>query len=76
MTESYTIYSKLKDLAENEFKDIVNATNVIGGKACAPNKLRIYFVDNSFLDVWLSVEGDYSYHREHRAQKGLDTSLG
>jgi hypothetical protein len=67
----FTGYSKLKYIAEKEFNDIVSATNFIGGKASAPNKLRIYFIDTSFLDVWLSVDGDYSYHWEHRAQRGL-----
>jgi hypothetical protein len=67
----YTSYNKLKYIAEKEFEDIVNATTFIGGKASAPNKLRIYFIDHSFLDVWLSVDGDYSYHWEHRAQRGL-----
>lgn len=67
----YTIYSKLKEIAEKEFGDIIKSTNFIGGKASAPNKLRLYFVDNSFLDVWLSEDGDYSYHWEHRAQRGL-----
>ena len=67
----YTIYNKLKGIAEKEFVDIVSSTNFIGGKASAPNKLRIYFVDNSFLDVWLSEDGDYSYHWEHRAQRGF-----
>lgn len=67
----YTIYSKLKEIAEEEFEDIVKSTDVIGGKASAPNKLRIYFSDNSFLDIWVSANGDYSYHWEHRAQRGL-----
>ena len=67
----YTIYSKLKEIAEKEFGDIIKSTNFIGGKASAPNKLRLYFIDNSFLDVWLSEDGDYSYHWEHRAQRGL-----
>jgi len=31
----------------------------------------VYFIDNSFLDVWLSDENDYSYHWEQRAQRGL-----
>jgi hypothetical protein len=67
----YNRYSKLKYIAENEFKDIVDTTGFIGGKASAPNKLRMKFIDNSFLDVWLSLDGDYSYHWEHRAQRGL-----
>jgi hypothetical protein len=67
----YTSYRNLTYIAENEFKDIVTATTFLGGKASAPNKLRIYFIDHSFLDVWLSVDGDYSYHWEHRAQRGM-----
>jgi hypothetical protein len=67
----YTSYRKLKYIAENEFKDIVDATSFIGGKASAPNKIRIKFIDDSFLDVWLSLDGNYSYHWEHRAQRGL-----
>ena len=39
-----TIYNKLRDIAEKEFEDIVISTNFIGGKASAPNKLRIYFI--------------------------------
>ena len=47
----YTIYSKLEEIAEKEFGDIIKSTDFIGGKASAPNKLRIFFIDNSFLDV-------------------------
>ena len=67
----YHIYIKLGLIAKEEFRDIVVSTKFIGGKAAAPNKLRIHFKDGSFLDVWLSREGDYSYHWEHRAQRGL-----
>lgn len=67
----YMIYSKLKVIAESGFQDIVSSANFVGGRAGAPDKLRIYFIDNSFLDIWLSEDGDYSYHWEHRAQRGL-----
>ncbi len=43
----------------------------IGGRSIEPNKLRVYLIDGSFLDVWLSNENDYSYHWEQRAQRGL-----
>jgi len=62
---------KLSSIAKDEFSDIVASTRFIGGKTSLPNKLRIYFFDDSFLDVWLSRDGDYSYHWEHRAQRGL-----
>jgi hypothetical protein len=67
----YKVYSKLKVIVEREFRDIVSSANFVGGRTGAPNKLRIFFVDNSFLDVWLSEGGDYSFHWEHRAQRGL-----
>ena len=46
----YTIYNKLKEIAEKEFEDIVKATNFIGGKASAPNKLRIYFIQRELAE--------------------------
>ncbi len=67
----YQLYLELSFIAEEEFSDIVISTRFIGGKASLPNKLRLYFFDGSFLDVWLSKDGDYSYHWEHRAQRGL-----
>ncbi len=66
----YQLYLKLKSIAEDKFSDIAASTRFIGVKASLPNKLRIYFFDESFLDVWLSSDGDY-YHWEHRAQRGL-----
>lgn len=64
-------YQELERIAKTEFLDIVKETKFIGGRSALPNKFRVYFVDNSFLDVWLSNENDYSYHWEQRAQRGL-----
>ena len=64
-------YQELERIAKTEFSDIVNETRFVGGRAAQPNKLRVFFKDGSFLDVWLSDENDYSYHWEQRAQRGL-----
>ena len=64
-------YQELERIAKKEFSDIVKKTKFVGGRASQPNKLRVYFIDDSFLDVWLSDENDYSYHWEQRAQRGL-----
>ena len=64
-------YQELERIARIEFSDIVKETRFIGGRSAQPNKLRVYFIDNSFLDVWLSDDNDYSYHWEQRAQRGL-----
>ena len=71
----YTNYSKLKYIAEKEFNDIVTATAFVGGKASAPNKLRIYLIDTSFPDVWLSVDGDYCIERPCRQFTGGATGF-
>ncbi|MBU4220612.1 MAG: hypothetical protein KKD46_08570 [Euryarchaeota archaeon] len=64
-------YQELERIARIEFSNIVKEIKFIGGRSAQPNKLRVYFIDKSFLDVWLSDENDYSYHWEQRAQRGL-----
>lgn len=63
-------YQKLVTLAHREFADVVNQTSFIGGTAASPNKLRITLKDGSFVEVWLSTDGDYAYHWEQRRQRG------
>ncbi|BDZ71409.1 toxin-antitoxin system TumE family protein [Methanobacterium petrolearium] len=65
------IYLSLVEIAENEFGDIVVFNRLLGGKTSNPNKLRLYIKDGTFLDIWLSKEGDYSYHWEQRSKRGL-----
>ena len=62
---------KLKTTAESNYRDIVKSTKLVGGKTSEPNKLRIYFINGSYLDVWLSLEGDYSYNWESTLQNGM-----
>ncbi len=51
-------YQKLITLAHREFADVVSQTSFIGGTAASPNKLRIALKDGSFVEVWLSTDGD------------------
>jgi hypothetical protein len=57
-----SLLKKLANIAEIEFADIVIGYEIIEGK------LRLYIVDESFLDVWFSrqIEGRYAYHWERR----------
>ena len=64
------IYKSLAQLASTEYTDLVIKAAFIGGTPANPNKLRLTIVDGSFLDVWLSADGDYSYHWEQRRQRG------
>lgn len=64
------VYQALVALALQEFSDVVSDIGFVGGTASSPNKLRLTLIDESFLDVWLSTDGDYSYHWEQRRQRG------
>jgi hypothetical protein len=64
------VYGQLARLAQAEFGDIVTEVQLLGGTSSSPNKLRLQIKDGSFLDVWLSLDGDYAYHWECRRQRG------
>lgn len=63
-------YHTLAHLALREFVVVVVDTDLIGGTPSSPNKLRLRLTDGSFLDVWLSMDGDYAFHWERRRQHG------
>ena len=64
------IYQALAILALREFSDVVSRTSFVGGTDASPNKLRLTLRDESFLEIWLSSDGDYAYHWEQRRQRG------
>ncbi len=59
------IYLELESIA-NGFSEIVMDTKIIKLQSGEPLKLRISILDGSFLDVWISISGKYSYHWERR----------
>lgn len=69
-----SVYAALAQLALEEFGahhgGMLTHVAYIGGTPSDPNKLRLIFSDNSYLDVWLSADGDYAYHWEQRPQSG------
>jgi len=60
------IYLNLLDIILNEFSSIVEYGEIIYTQSQEPLKLRIYFYDESFLDIFYSKSGKYSYHWERR----------
>jgi hypothetical protein len=46
----------------NEFADIVVVANIIFTPTPRAQKLRISLIDGSFIDIWLTLDGRYSYH--------------
>jgi len=70
LSDIFSVYNKLARLATSEFNDIVAETRIITLPSGEPAKLRLAIIDDSFLDVWLSDSGRYSYHWERRVITG------
>ena len=61
-----SLYDRLKDITETEFYDIVISAEIIHTYSGRARKLRINLIDETFIDVWYSAIGEYSYHWEQR----------
>ena len=57
----FETYRRLYEIALKEFSDIVVKGEILRLPSGAPLKLRLYLLDDSFVDVWVSKE-IYSYH--------------
>ena len=66
--DAETSHLKLKEIALTEFPDIVISSSITKGPLNTPKSLRIFLIDNSFLEIWLSSE-KYSYHWQKRDGK-------
>ena len=66
------MYEDLAHIAESEYGDIVTDSRLLYRRAAIPLKLRLLIRDGTFIDVWLSPDGErYAYHWEQRAVRGL-----
>ena len=54
-------YLKLKNIALQEFPDVVVSASILRGPLNVAKSLRLFFIDNSFLEIWLT-DKKYSYH--------------
>lgn len=63
-------YKALEQLALANYTDIVLAAQVLLLTSGDPLKLRLQLLDASFIDVYLSASGRYSYHWERRLTTG------
>ena len=65
------LFSRIVDVVLSEFSDIIVDTQLQFTSSGAVERLRIFLKDVSFVDVWLSASGKYSYHWEHRHVRGF-----
>lgn len=57
-----SVYSSLIELVDTEFKDICEDADILFSSTGRAQKVKIYLIDNTIVDVWLSLDGKYSYH--------------
>ena len=57
-----TVYKELASIAENEFSDIVVVANIIFTPTYRAQKLRVSLIDDTFIDIWLTLDRRYYYH--------------
>lgn len=62
----YEIYRQIKSIVDDEFGDIVTNSEIIFAFSGIARKLRINVIDGTFIDIWYSVEDEYSFHWEQR----------
>lgn len=55
-------YERLQQIAQAEFGELVVQAEIQRLLTGDPRKLRLTLVDNSLIDIFVSVQGRYSYH--------------
>ena len=65
------LFKEIIELVLRDFSDIVIDAQLRFTSSGAVERLRVILKDESFVDVWLSTSGKYSYHWEHRHLRGL-----
>jgi len=64
------IYEHLRQIASEEFRDIIVSTVIEALPTGDPRKLRLHVVDGSFVDVFVSLAGRYSTHWQRTEAAG------
>src|SRR3990170_2743131 len=65
------LFSRIIELVLTEFSDIAADAQLRFTSSGAVERLRIFLKDESYVDIWLSASGKYSFHWEHRHVRGL-----
>ena len=60
------LYRKLLNTAVTEFGAIVESGEIFYAYGEVPLKLRLYLCDCSYIDIYYSIKGKYSYHWNNR----------
>jgi Family of unknown function (DUF6516) len=69
-TKIFKLYKSLLDIANTEYRAVVESGVILFSQSGEPWKLRLALYDGSFMDVYYSVTGKYSYHWDRRLLDG------
>lgn len=58
------LYRQLKEIAERDFSEIVEDSEIIFSHTGRARKLRLRLIDTTYIDIWCSPECEYSFHWE------------
>ncbi len=58
------LYRQLKEIADKEFNEIIEDSGIITSYTGRARKLRLKLIDETFIDIWYSQDGAYSFHWE------------
>ncbi len=58
------LYKQFENIANNEYGDIIENTVIIFSHAGRARKLRLELIDGTYVDIFYSVENNYSLHWE------------
>lgn len=61
-----SVYKRLSEIGLKEFDDIILESRILALPSGVPLKLRLYLIDDTIVDIWISVGGKYSYHWDQR----------
>lgn len=65
-TKILMLYRNLLDIAIIEFSVIIESGEIFFSQSKEPWKLRLHLCDDSFIDIYHSTSGKYSYHWDRR----------
>ncbi len=60
------LYKKLLNIAVTEFGTVIESGEIFYTHGKVPWKLRLYLCDCSYIDIYYSIKGKYSYHWNNR----------
>jgi hypothetical protein len=64
-------YEEISKIIQREFSEIIISLEILYLPSGLAQKIRVYLVDYTFVDIWFSKKGRYSFHWEARLVRNV-----